>query len=161
MKDKKQIALEYYGNRFNCSQALLATFSDELGITEELALKIGTQFGGGARCGELCGAVSGALMILGLKYGHYHQGNEEEKARAYAIAVDFNKRFCIKNGSVVCKELLKYDLTKNEEMDIINKKDLFHVLCPQIITDAVEIVEQMILEYDNIVFSKCQCTENR
>lgn len=74
---KKEKALNYFSQKFNCSQAVLSTFAEELGISEELALKIGTEFGGGARRGELCGAVSGALMVLGLKYGHFHKGNDE------------------------------------------------------------------------------------
>lgn len=147
MKTKKEQALEYFSNKFNCSQAVLATFAVEFGMSEEMALKVGTEFGGGAQCGELCGAVSGALMVLGLKYGHYHQGNDEEKAKAYAIAVEFNNRFCEKNGSVVCKDLLQYDLTKEEDMAVIQEKDLFHTVCPRIIADATEIVEQMLDEY--------------
>lgn len=148
MKSKKEQALEYFSNKFNCSQAVLTTFAPEFGMSEEMALKIGTQFGGGARCGELCGAVSGALMVLGLKYGHCHQENNEEKAMAYAFAVEFNKRFCKKNGTVVCKNLLQYDLTKPEDMAVIQEKDLFHTICPQMIADATEIVEQMLAEYE-------------
>ena len=74
-------AEEYFNNNFNCSQAVFTTFATETGLDEELALKIATQFGGGARKGEMCGAVSGALMVLGLKYGHCHSENEEEKGK--------------------------------------------------------------------------------
>ena len=75
-----------------------------------------TQFGGGARKGEMCGAVSGALMVLGLKYGHCHSENDEEKGRAYQISEDFMNRFIQKNGTVVCRELLGYDLSEPEDM---------------------------------------------
>ena len=117
-----------------------------MGMWEELALKLGTQFGGGARCGQICGAVSGALMVFGLKYGHCHSENDEEKAHEYALAVEFNKRFCEKNGSVVCKDLLGLDLTVQEDIRIIKEKNLFHTICPQMIADATEIVEQMLME---------------
>ncbi len=97
----KEQALSYYANNFNCSQTVFTTFATEPGIDEKLALKLGTEFGGGARCGQICGTVSGALMVLGLKYGHCHSDNNDEKAYAYSLAVEFNKRFSMKNGSVV------------------------------------------------------------
>ena len=86
-------AEEYFSNNFNCSQAVFTAFATEAGLDEELALKIATQFGGGARKGEMCGAVSGALMVLGLKYGHCHAEKAEENRRAYQIAEDFMNRF--------------------------------------------------------------------
>ena len=91
-------AEKYFSNNFNCSQAVFTTFAAEMGLDEELALKIATQFGGGARKGEMCGAVSGALMVLGLKYGHCHAENAEEKKKAYQIAEELMNRFIEKKG---------------------------------------------------------------
>ena len=67
--DHKEKALNYFSQKLHCSQAVLAAFADECGITEEQALKLGSCFGGGMRKGEVCGAVTGALMALGLLYG--------------------------------------------------------------------------------------------
>lgn len=142
--DYKEKALSYFKNNFNCSQAVFATFAPEFGVTEELALKIATQFGGGARCGQMCGAVSGALMVLGLKYGHYHSIDNDEKAKAYALTVEFNKRFCELNKSIVCKELLGYDLSIPDQMKKIRQDNLFSTICPKLIADATEIVEEII-----------------
>ena len=61
---KSEKALELFSNNFNCSQAVLTAFAPDFGLDEQLALKLGTSFGGGARNGEICGAVSGALLIL-------------------------------------------------------------------------------------------------
>lgn len=135
---------EYFKKGFNCSQAVFTTFAVELGMSEEMALKVATQFGGGARKGEMCGAVSGALMVLGMKYGHYHEGALEEKAKAYRIAEDFMNRFMEKNGTVVCRELLGYDLTRPEDMDKIKELNLFQITCPKMIQCATEIVEEML-----------------
>jgi C_GCAxxG_C_C family probable redox protein len=143
---KSDKALYYFANNFNCSQAVFTTFATEMGVDEEIALKLGTQFGGGARCGQMCGAVSGALMVLGLKYGHCHSNNNEEKSRAYSLAVEFNKRFCEKNCSIVCKDLLGYDLSVPNELALIKEKKLFSTVCPKMIADATEIVEQMLIE---------------
>lgn len=144
-KDKAQ---EYFSNNFNCSQAVFTTFATEMGIDEELALKIATQFGGGARKGEMCGAVSGALMVLGLKYGHSHSDNSEEKARAYQISEEFMNRFIQKNGTVVCRELLGYDISKQEDTEKIKELNLFKTTCPQMIRCATEIVDEMINELE-------------
>lgn len=139
-------AQEYFSNNFNCSQAVFTTFATEMGIDEELALKVATQFGGGARKGEMCGAVSGALMVLGLKYGHCHSDNAEEKAKAYQISEDFMNRFIQKNGTVVCRELLGYDLSKPEDVEKIKELNLFKTTCPEMIRCATELVEEMINE---------------
>lgn len=137
-------AKEYFSNNFNFSQAVFTTFATEMGLDEELALKIATQFGGGARKGEMCGAVSGALMVLGLKYGHCHLENEEEKGRAYRISEDFMNRFIQKNGTVVCRELLGYDLSEPEDMKKIKELNLFKTTCPEMVRCATEIVDEMI-----------------
>ena len=139
-------AQKYFSNNFNCSQAVFTTFATEMGIDEELALKIATQFGGGARKGEMCGAVSGALMVLGLKYGHCHSDNAEEKAKAYQISEDFMNRFIQKNGTVVCRELLGYDLSEPEDMKKIKELNLFKTTCPEMVRCATEIVDEMIKE---------------
>lgn len=139
-------AEQYYSNNFNCSQAVFTTFATDLGLNEDIALKIATTFGGGARKGEMCGAVTGALMVLGLQYGHCHAGNTEEKYRAYQIAEDFMDRFIAAKGTVVCRKLLGYDLTKEEDMVKIKELNLFRTKCPEMVRCAAEIVEQMIAE---------------
>lgn len=139
-------AEEYFCNNFNCSQAVFTTFATEMGLDEEVALRIATQFGGGARKGEMCGAVSGALMALGLKYGHCHAEDAEEKGKAYQIAEDFMNRFIAEKGTVVCRELLGYDVSKTEDMQKIKELNLFKTVCPEMVRCATLIVEQMINE---------------
>lgn len=139
-------AEEYFCNNFNCSQAVFTTFATEMGLDEEIALRIATQFGGGARKGEMCGAVSGALMALGLKYGHCHAEDTEEKGKAYQIAEDFMNRFIAEKGTVVCRELLGYDVSKAEDMQKIKELNLFKTVCPEMVRCATLIVEQMINE---------------
>lgn len=143
-REKKEIAVAYFENNFNCSQAVFTTFAMEEGIPEELALKIATQFGGGSRKGEVCGAVSGALMVLGLKHGHYHLDAPEEKAAAYRLAEEFMDRFIEKQGTVVCRELLGYNVSKPEDMEKIRELGLFQSKCPEMIRCATEILEEML-----------------
>lgn len=141
---KVEKAEQMFKNGFNCSQAVLSVFAEDFGLSEETALRIATQFGGGARKGEMCGAVSGALMVLGLKYGHGYNFTPDEKSTAYGIAEDFMNRFIAKNKSVVCRDLLGYDLTKKTDMEIIREQNLFRKICPEMIGCAVEILEEML-----------------
>ncbi len=145
---KADKASELFSNNFNCSQAVLTAFAPDFGLDEQLALRLGTSFGGGARNGEICGAVSGALLVLGLKYGHYISTDNRQKSRAYEIAVDYTRRFKEANGSIVCRELLGYDLTKPDEMACIKEKGLFGDVCPKMIKSAVEILESVLAEYE-------------
>ena len=140
-------AVDYYGRNFNCSQGVFTTYAIEHGIDEKLALKLATNFGGGARKGEMCGAVSGALMVLGLLYGHSESEDPDTKARAYAMSEEYMNRFIRRNGSVVCRELLGYDLSKPEEKAVILEKDLFRTFCPEMIRSAVEILDELIEEH--------------
>ena len=145
-KDRKQIATEYFASNFNCSQAVFTTFAVEEGIPEELALRIATQFGGGCRKGEVCGAVSGALMVLGLMKGHCHRNAPEEKASAYRLAEEFMDRFAERQGTVVCRERLGYNVSIPEDMAKIRELGLFQSICPEMIRCATEIVEEMLKE---------------
>ena len=139
-------AVDYYSHNFNCSQGVFTAYATEHGIDEKFALKLATNFGGGARKGEMCGAVSGALMVLGLLYGHSESDDLDTKARAYAIAEEYMNRFIEKNGSVVCRELLGYDLSKPDEKAVILEKNLFRTVCPDLIRSAVEILDEILEE---------------
>lgn len=145
--NKTEKALSLFSNNFNCSQAVFTAFASDFGIDEKTALMLGTSFGGGARNGEICGAVSGALLVLGLKYGHYDAEDNEQKSRAYEIAVDYTKRFKEKNGSIVCRDLLGYDLTVPEDKVFIKEKNLFKTVCPEMVKSAVLILEEILNEY--------------
>ncbi len=150
--DRAEKAVDYYMHNFNCSQGVFTAFAAETGFDEKTALKIATNFGGGARKGELCGAVAGALMVLGLKYGHCDSGDMDTKQRSYRISEEYLNRFIEANGSVVCRELLELDLTDPEDMKIIKEKNLFRTRCPELVRSAAEILEGLIseLEQDNV-----------
>lgn len=144
---KKEKALSLFSNNYNCSQAVFTAFAPDFGIDEKLALMLATSFGGGARNGEICGAVSGALLVIGLKYGHWDSTDNEQKSRAYEISVDFTKRFKEANSSIVCRDLLGYDLTVPEDKALIKEKNLFRTVCPEMVESAVEILEKVLDEY--------------
>jgi C_GCAxxG_C_C family probable redox protein len=143
---KSEEAVSIFNHNYNCCQAVIAVFAKELGISREVSLKLGSPFGGGACKGELCGAVSGGLMALGLKYGHYIEGDLETKQQMTILAKKFMERFEDKQDSIVCKHILGYDLTKEDERKIILEKGLFDTVCPRAVETAVLIIEDMLVE---------------
>lgn len=144
LMDRKNNAVNYFERGYNCSQSVLVVFCEELGISKEVALKIATGFGGGMRNAEVCGAVTGALMVLSLKYGHFIEGDTVSKEQNYSLTKEFQERFKKLNNTVICREILGYDLSKSDDMVIIKEKELFKTVCPKMIQEAVQILEEMI-----------------
>jgi C_GCAxxG_C_C family probable redox protein len=117
-----------------------------MGLDRESALRIAGGFGGGmGRLGEVCGAVSGAFMVIGLKYGKSHPDNDESetKEKAYALVYEFADRFRAHHGSILCRELLGCDISTPEGQAQAREKGMFSNLCPKLVQNAVEILEQM------------------
>lgn len=140
---KKEIAAEYFSQGFNCSQSVFATFAEKYGLNKELALKIGCGFGGGMRNAEVCGAVTGAIMVIGLRYGHIIGDDNDSKSLCYQKTVEFTTAFKNKNKSIICRDLLGYDISMPEQMDIAAEKGLFKTTCVEMICNAVELLEEL------------------
>jgi len=140
-----EVALAYFEQSFSCSQAVFAAFAPRWGLDRERALRVAAAFGGGmARKGYTCGAVTGALMAIGLYSGGTDPGEEEVKERTYALAQDFLHRFTMRNGSIVCSCLLGHDMGTPEGRDRAGEESLFSTRCPAIVRDAAEILQQML-----------------
>lgn len=142
--DKAKTAVKYFGDGFLCSQAVFAAFAEE--IPEEQALKIGACFGSGMCCGEVCGAVTGALMAIGLRYGQCRPGDLDARAKTNALTRRMMDRFREENGSCLCRELLGYDISIPEQAQQAREKRLFATFCPQMIGSAAGILEEILKE---------------
>jgi C_GCAxxG_C_C family probable redox protein len=130
--------------KMNCAQCVLTAFSSELGLDRMQALKLAMGFGGGiGHTGQTCGAVSGAIMVIGLKQDLSSTNAQEVKDKTYALIKDFTGEFIKHNGSTNCTELLGYDLSKPEQLAAAREKGIFTTYCPQFVKSAVEIVEGM------------------
>lgn len=138
--EKAKILFE---QKYHCSQAVLAAFAEELGLTEAQALKLGGCFGGGMCKGEVCGACIGALMALGLKYGQCEIDDLDSRAKTNEVAVTFLETFREENGSYICKELLGCDLATPEGKEYAMEHNLFTEFCPQMVASAVKIAERL------------------
>lgn len=137
-------ARSYFGRSFNCAQSVFVPLAEKLGLDVDTALKIATPFGGGiAHSGQICGAVSGGLMAIGLAKG-ITEYNHERKDACYALAQEFMDRFTELHGELTCSGLLGLDLGDPAQSKIANKENVFSTLCPIFVRDAVRIVGEMI-----------------
>lgn len=146
MNSREEQAIELFRNQYNCSQSVLSVFSEELGIKKDLAMKLASPFGSGiSYLQETCGAVTGALMVIGLKYGKGENGTNEDKAHAYDMAQHFLTEFKQKNKTLCCRELLDgINIGTPEGMARMMELDYFRIRCIRFIREAVQIAEEII-----------------
>jgi C_GCAxxG_C_C family probable redox protein len=142
MTDPTQTAQELFSQGFNCSQAVFCAFAPEFGIDEETALMLASPFGGGiAHQGQVCGAVSGALMALGLGRG---SATVEQKDETYRMAEGFIQRFQERHDTLLCRELIGYDISTPEGLQSAREQGVFKMLCPTFVESAVRIATEML-----------------
>jgi C_GCAxxG_C_C family probable redox protein len=141
MNEKVEKALKLHKSGFNCSQSVIGTFCSKYGMDEELAMKVASGFGGGMRCGEVCGVVTGAIMVLGLKCGQYRGEDLETKTKCYDLTSKFVEEFTNRNGSAICREILGYDIRDTEARNKFPGKQ--DVVCSKAISTAVLLLEEM------------------
>lgn len=100
-------AVELFKSGYNCSQAVFGAFNEELGIDFDTAVKISSSFGGGmGRMREVCGALTGSFMALGMLEGGYDARDNKAKAEHYKNVQELAEKFRQQNGSIICRELL-------------------------------------------------------
>jgi len=146
MSEKTLFAAETFESGFNCSQSVLSVFAEDFGLTKDCCFRLASPFGSGiARRQETCGAVTGALMVIGLKYGKGEHGLEADKANAYKLSQLLIDKFKVRHQSINCLELLdNLDINTPEGMAEIQKRDLFRCNCSKYVQDAVELVESIL-----------------
>jgi C_GCAxxG_C_C family probable redox protein len=142
------IPADYAASRFlaglNCAQAVFSAYAAQLGFDETTALKIAAGFGGGmGRMAETCGAVTGAFMVLGLRFGPTTADREAKEAMAARIR-DFAARFKAHHGTIVCRDLLGCDISTPPGQQEARDKGLFTTTCPRVVRDACEILDALL-----------------
>ena len=122
-----------------CSQAVFGVFCEEFGLSKNDAFKIAACFGSGMRQAEVCGACTGALMAIGLKYG-------EDKETCNRLSNRFFEEFAKENGSFICRNLLECDISTPEGVKYALDNNLFKEFCPKMVASAVKITEEIFEE---------------
>ncbi len=130
---------------YNCAQTAFCAFANKLGIDESTALRVSAAFGGGvARNGELCGAVTGALMAIGANYARPANGEPPSKEAVYGAANEFINEFKRLHGSIICRELLEADISTPEGKEKAAQTDSHRKICPRFVSSAIDIAEKLI-----------------
>lgn len=140
----EQQILEKFGQGFDCSQVVFGEYAEKTGVDAALAKKIAACFGGGMWYGHECGAVTGALMAVGAKYGHTQPGDQKSKDQALAKMHAFRAAFLKKQPSCVCREILGYDLSDPAQMEKIQAEQLLTTRCPGVVRAALEALEEVL-----------------
>lgn len=128
----------------DCSQVVAGYFSEACQMDQETMRRVSACFGGGMQCGETCGAVTGALMVLGIKYGTAIEGDSDQKEIMKAKITEFKQAFGNVYPSCICKELLGYNIADPEEFQKILDKGLLFDFCPGVVADTIKILEKML-----------------
>lgn len=143
MADPIQTAQDRFAQGFSCSQSVFSAYASQLGLDDEIALKLASPFGGGvAHQGNLCGAVTGALLALGLARGHT---TKDKKDDTYRLAEEFLRRFRERNSTILCRDLIGYDISTPPGLQAARDGKVFKTICPKLVKDAVELLGECLV----------------
>jgi C_GCAxxG_C_C family probable redox protein len=144
MSDPIKIAQDRFAQGFNCSQSVFSAFAFQLEIQDDIALKLASPFGGGtAQQGHVCGAVTGALLALGLQKGN---ATPETKEGTYHLAKEFINRFQELHSPILCRELIGHDISQPSELEQAKVEGVITNICPGLVKDATELVAEFLDE---------------
>ena len=138
-------AVATFKEGYSCSQAILVAYAEDLGLPRATALRIASGFGAGmGRLAETCGAVTGAVMVLGLKHGGTAADDRDAKEKTYQRVQDFVRRFQARCGSATCRHLLGCDISTPAGLQQAQDQGLTVTLCPQFVHAAAEVLEELL-----------------
>jgi len=144
---KPEIASGHMKKGYNCAQSIIKAYASEVGMNQEDAVRMASALGGGVgRNGHICGAVSGAALIIGMKFGTTDPANFQAKEKAYNKTNELLEKFSAENKSVLCKELLGYDIKTPEGLKQARESGVMVQKCPALVSSAGKILESIINE---------------
>ena len=144
MSGRKEAAAEIFRSGFNCSQGVFTAFAAEAGMDEKTALMLATPFGGGVGgCGETCGAVSGAYMVIGLIHGRTTLEDTEAKEFVYSLMAEFREKFRGRFGSLRCSELVGADMSDPAERTKAREAGKLKQ-CEEFVGYTAEVLEELL-----------------
>jgi C_GCAxxG_C_C family probable redox protein len=142
---KAEKAKKQFAKGFSCAPAVFSTYSEQFGLEKELALKIACGFGGGiGRMGKTCGAVTGAVMVIGLKHGQADVADEKSRQETHKLVKKFIDKFTALHGSIECRQLIGYDLSDSAELKLARESGVFQKKCASFVYDSACILEDIL-----------------
>lgn len=140
-----ELANAIHEQGFNCAQSVLCVFAEDLGLKPETALKLASCFGGGMRMAATCGALTGALMALGLARG-FSDAEVDKKSHIENLTKDYLVRWTAVIGYTDCKEIIGLDVSQPEGREQARAEGRFDAHCPNCITQGVLLLEELLIE---------------
>lgn len=138
-------AVSLFRQGFSCSQAVAAAFAADYGLDRETALRLSQGFGGGiARQADWCGALTGAILVIGLKHGRIRPEDAAARDKTYALVKELIARFTAKHGQVKCRDLLGCDLGTPEGQKKVDELRLHQTKCEDFVRDAARLLEELL-----------------
>lgn len=133
---------------FNCAQAVFVPYAVSKCMKAKDAFQLTTGFGAGmVYRGEICGAITGAMMAIGMEFGRSQASDTAARDKTYMIINKLYDKFSDLNGTIICKKLLNADISKPEELKRAGMAGVFTTLCPKFVKDAATITDLLIKEY--------------
>lgn len=146
MENKREKAINLFENGCNCSQAVLLAFAEEFDLNKEKAIALSVPFGGGmSKQGKTCGCLSGALMVIGLKFGKDSTKVIANRGNSYIMGKEFIHRFYSEFGAIDCRDLIKLDLNKKADLEQASKY-VFGNRCKNMVGKTAEILQFFLEE---------------
>lgn len=134
-----ETAVKYFTDGYNCAQSVLLALSGHWGFKSEVIPKIATGFGGGiGRCGSVCGALTGGVMALSLKYGT-NESSLGKRTKTYNLVNSLYRQFEQKHGSVLCRRLIDLDLSDSQQREKASKDRIFETKCQNFIRTIISV----------------------
>ena len=143
---------ELFHEGYNCAQAVVAVFADEVGLDMDTAMKFGASFGGGlGRMREVCGGVSGMFMAIGLFFGYDEPDGAQAKKELYSYVRALADKFKESEGSIICRELLAGVKTQpGPDPEPRNTADYKKRPCPELVAYAAQLTEDFLNEHGKL-----------
>ncbi len=145
--DHREYAGQLFTDGYNCAQSVMVAFCDLTGLSKEFAAQVASPFGGGmGRMREVCGAVSGMLMVAGLLYGYHDPADKTGKRELYKLEQELAGTFRERAGSIICRDLLKNPSTDPTPAE--RTAEYYKVRpCCRMVMLAAEILDTYIAEH--------------
>lgn len=145
--DHSEYAAELFLKGYNCAQAVAVAFCDVTGLDASFTARMASSFGGGmGRMREVCGAVSGMLMVAGLLYGYDTPGDDVSKKAHYTLVQTLSGKFREEVGSIVCREILKNP--PSDPNPTPRTAEFYKIRpCARMVSLAAKILDEYIAEH--------------
>ena len=145
MSARVRKAVARFVDGYSCAQALLSVYGPDLGLDERMAMKIASPLGGGlSRTDGLCGAATGAILVLGCALGHEGPGDDDGKARMIDCVQEFLRLYEERKGSTMCTDILGHNLSQPGVPEMVKAEGLSKEPCPEAVRTAAELLEELL-----------------